>query len=491
MMSSVGNILLDKEILLESGTNELEVLVFNVADYCFGINVAKVREVLPAPRVTALPKAHPSVRGLFRLRDVVIPCVSLFDHLHIPSADDQSERTLILTDFNMQQTAFFVDQVERIHRISWEQVMPMPPLGALARTPVTGVIQCDGRLIVMLDFEMIIDKVTNQAFRTESVDNPHNLPRDQMRIVVADDSPTIRETMGKTLRASGYIQLEVFENGAQAWNWLESQVREVDATESVVDLIISDVEMPQMDGLHLTKRIKQHPQLQNIPVMLYSSIVTPDNKKKGEAVGADMQVSKPELNNVVRYADQLISRARGVDHQALASPTETPPADSAKPPKTIVTSDPPPKVRSAADSPRPADSPTGDAVSQFGPVWLTFRTELASRADEIRRHLSEAANDTAADQPMIHGMFRTLHSIKSASMVIAIDPITQLTHQIETLLESIRDGHFRWTPAPFEQFADWLDDLAESQADLAKHWRSASALQSEFQNLVATPAAVS
>ena len=171
-MATLSNILLDKEILLESGTNELEVLVFDVAHYTFGINVAKVREVLPAAQITALPRAHRSIRGVFKLRNHVIPCVSLLEHLGIVSSRENSESTMILTDLNQQQTAFLVDGVERIHRLSWEHILPVPGLEALSHTPVTALARCGERLILMLDFEMILDDVTSQYFRTDEVANP-------------------------------------------------------------------------------------------------------------------------------------------------------------------------------------------------------------------------------------------------------------------------------------------------------------------------------
>ncbi len=186
MSASVGNILLEKEILLESGTNELEILVFNVGDFTFGINVAKVREVLPRQPITNLPQAHHSIRGVFRLRDLVVPCLSLSDHLGIRSDSDQAESTVVLTDFNQQQTAFLVDSVERIHRMSWENILSMPSLKALAQTPVTALARRDGRLIVMLDFEMIIDQATESFFRTDAVANPNDLPRESLRILFAD-----------------------------------------------------------------------------------------------------------------------------------------------------------------------------------------------------------------------------------------------------------------------------------------------------------------
>lgn len=305
-MNKVANLLLEKEILLESGTNELEILVFDVGHYVFGVNVAKVREVLPAPAITQLPNAHPSIRGVFKLRNQVVPCVSLADYLGEYLDNDSRESTCILTDLNQQQTAFLVDRVERIHRLSWEDVLAVPPLDDLAQTPVTALARCQDRLILMLDFEMILDQVTEHYFRTEMVDNPASLPREKAIILLVEDSPTVREAITQTLSSSGYSQLLVFENGKEAWQWLEEKAANHQSPEALCKLVIADIEMPQVDGLHLTKRIKGHPQLKQIPVLLYSSIITPENRRKGEAVGADAQVAKPDLCRVVQYADSLI-----------------------------------------------------------------------------------------------------------------------------------------------------------------------------------------
>jgi len=170
--------------------------------------------VLATAEITALPRAHSSIRGVFKLRNNVIPCVSLLDHLGIASEAEEAESTMILTDFNQQQTAFLVDGVERIHRLSWENILSVPGLEALSHTPVTALARCENRLIVMLDFEMILDDVTDQYFRTNSVDNPLGLPREKLKILLAEDSPTVREAIGTTLRNSGYTQLLFFDNGS-------------------------------------------------------------------------------------------------------------------------------------------------------------------------------------------------------------------------------------------------------------------------------------
>ena len=291
--------------------------------------MAKVREVLPTAEITGLPRAHGSIRGVFKLRDNVIPCVSLLDHLGIESCRENPESKMILTDFNQQQTAFLVDDVERIHRLSWEHILSVPGLEALSHTPVTALARCEDRLIVMLDFEMILDDVTEQYFRTDAVDNPLGLPREKLKILLAEDSPTVREAIGNTLRNSGYTQLLFFDDGAEAWDWMERTLAGNERIEDVCDLVISDVEMPQVDGFHLCKRIKGHPRLKQLPVLLYSSIVTPENRKKGSAVGADAQVSKPELTEVVRLADELISTTRR-EHRA-SSFREVTGVDDARP----------------------------------------------------------------------------------------------------------------------------------------------------------------
>ncbi len=525
-MTSLSNILLDKEILLESGTNELEILVFEVADYTFGINVAKVREVLPAPEITHLPKAHPSVRGVFKLRNRVIPCVSLLDHLGIYPTSDHTESTLILTDLNQQQTGFLVDQVDRIYRLSWKNVLSVPGLSALSHTPVTALARCDDRLIVMLDFEMILDSITDQFFRTDPIDNPLGLPRDELRVLIAEDSPTVRQAIESTLRSSGYSKLEFFDNGEAAWQWLEARWEETHDVSQIADLLICDVEMPQVDGFHLTKRIKSHTELNRIPVLLYSSIITPDNLKKGQAVGADAQVAKPELNRVVELADELIAnqqkKSRAEDFQTVASvvaqvqeeATDEPPRDTpdaAEPTaKSVAPPAPEPAVATdsqSADEPPVAEhsqaEPAADTVPEepeptaseepeaetapsakveqdtedgaaleFMPaepegvdpkLWQTFMQELFTH----RKTLLGLMEQITGDRPELDVSFqiaRTLHTIKSAATVVPLDQVTRCTHLMESLLVKREDGG-EWPRDMLNRYIGWLDMLMNPPED--------------------------
>jgi two-component system chemotaxis response regulator CheV len=540
-MPSLSSILLDKEILLESGTNELELLVFDVADYRFGINVAKVREVLPASEITILPKAHRSIRGVFKLRNQVIPCVSLLDHLGIRPTQEKSESTMILTDLNQQQTAFLVDEVERIHRLSWENILAVPGLDALSHTPVTALARCDQRLIVMLDFEMILDDVTERYFRTDEVANPCGLARDRLHLLLAEDSPTVREAIGQTLRKSGYTHLDFFENGAQCWQWIEERFRATGQVQDVGDLLIADVEMPQVDGFHLTRRVKEHPQLREIPVLLYSSIITPDNRKKGTAVGADAQVAKPELAKVVELADQLIvqaqqaNRARGMTAVAerlqdattapACGPAEHSPAcskeslsaDSPRPlageGQGVRVSNPETASVPPSENPLPASGPTAgvDTVSpeveecanepsQNAPrplaaevqevrtevnphLWGTFRRELIGRVAQLREFLQQAESGRLNEESL-KATARTLHTIKSAAMVVPLHGVTRSTHLAESLLAAFRETRPQWPTEPMKHYIEWLDQLTACQDDPEDTLAAGRAVEVELSQLV-------
>lgn len=480
-MSTVGSILLDQQILLESGTNELELLVFRVADYTFGINVAKVREVLTLQPITRLAKSHASVRGVFKLRNRVIPCVSLVDHLGLsPTGENDGERTMILTDFNQQQTAFLVDHVERIHRLSWEQILNVPPLMAFSHSPLTAIARCGERLVVLLDFEMIIDQVTGFELDARQAPNPHQVPRATKRIIVADDSITVREAMAKTLQTSGYEQVATFSNGADAWREIQARFRHSGQAAEVADLLISDVEMPQMDGLHLTRCVKEHPELRKIPVMLYSSLITPDNYKKGQAVGADAQVSKPQLNNVVHLADELI---RGVREQSgvVTPPSPSPASASAAPQPNSVAAPASPASPAKSEKRQPtASAVTATATAtatatktaaavEFDRVdrqlWRTFTQEIQTHIVRLS-DLASTIEDGTIETQGVQEFGRLLHSIKGAATVVPLESVAHATHLLESLLEPLRTASPPWPAASsFEQYVDWLGDLCNPLAD--------------------------
>lgn len=301
------------DILLDAGTNELEVLVFTLEGGRYGVNVAKVREVIAGAEPTETPRMHPAVVGMMNLRGVLVPLVDLKKYLQLGATtrEEMPRRRVIVTEFNGLRVGFFVDDVDQIHRMSWERVRPAPELDDLGRSrsatvvgSCTGVIELNGHLVLMIDFESIADGVRMQdKLHASPIPNPLGVDRKSKKVVLVEDSPFMRDLMAKVLRESGYTQLAVYTNGADAWRALTANA---DAN-TIPDAIVSDIEMPQMDGLHLTKRIKEHAALKNVPVLLFSSLVSDDNAKKGQQVGANIQIPKPELPRVIQLVDQAVS----------------------------------------------------------------------------------------------------------------------------------------------------------------------------------------
>jgi len=292
------------EILLESGTNELEVLVFGVGQGSFGVNVAKVREVIMPMRATESPHSHPSVVGMFNLRGKVIPLIDLAHYLDYDSDVTPENKRIIVTEFNGHDQAFIVDRVERIHRMSWSAMKPVPESYGDQAVCLTGITELNERLILMLDFESIADHINMQdQLHVGSVDNPLGVDRGSIRVFLAEDSNFIRGLMADTLQASGYHRLSVFNNGFEAWKAFEADLAQEQAA---CDVLVTDIEMPQMDGLHLTRRVKEHPQLRNTTVLLFSSLITKESRHKGEQCGADEQLAKPQLPELVGIIDRWI-----------------------------------------------------------------------------------------------------------------------------------------------------------------------------------------
>ena len=302
-------------ILLNAGTNELEVLVFTLGGSTCGVNVAKVREVVRWTAPTKTPGLHPSVDGMFKLRGEVIALVDLSRHLDLePSNASEDDRRVIVTEFNGRRTAFVVDSVEQIHRLSWTAIEPVPDLnnigslrdvGEKAVNACTGVLKLGERLVLMIDFESVADSIIfdDRLHNAEIAPPPPGVDRSKLRILVAEDSTFMRGLVEEMLRRAGIGHVEVFDDGLAAWERLER------AEAGEVDLLLADIEMPRMDGLHLTTRVRESQAHKFLPVVLFSSLVTDDNHKKGEQVGANVQISKPDMARVVTVIDEIIAKS--------------------------------------------------------------------------------------------------------------------------------------------------------------------------------------
>lgn len=309
-MSTKAVTAVDHGILLEAGTNEAEVLAFRVRGARFGVNVAKVREVVPLERLTAIPHSHPAIDGLAEVREMVIPLINLrkflFDDDECHSAD--GTENLLLLEFNNIHTAFRVEEVERIYRVSWKDTRPVPQLGEDA-CPVTSVLRQKDGLLPMLDFESICARVGlgGMSVDLDSIDREQSA-KTEMPIVYADDSQLVRAMVKDSLHEAGYNHLRGFPDGQDAWEYLSdlaSNSNDTNIREKVA-CIVTDVEMPRMDGLSLTKKIRQNAILANIPVVVFSSIATKDNQKKGLQVGASAQISKAKYDELVEAVNRLL-----------------------------------------------------------------------------------------------------------------------------------------------------------------------------------------
>jgi two-component system chemotaxis response regulator CheV len=302
------------EILLESGTNELEILVFSLEEQSYGVNVAKVREVIEPTKVTAMPESHPSVLGVFQLRDTVTPLVDLRKALESGASDPELGKIIIM-EFNDVRIGFLVDSVEQIYRVNWKDVSSLPNVDGVRTAPLTSIATINDNMVLMLDFEMLVFDIGGVDLFEESAKRiKSGTARDTKRILLAEDSHVMRNLIHSNLVTAGYTNVIDCIDGQEAWDALESTAS--DSSIQPFDIVVTDIEMPRMDGLFLTKQIKAHSAMKHLPVVVFSSVVGPGNEKKCRAVGADAQITKPQLDKLVELLDSLIA-GRGASIGAL------------------------------------------------------------------------------------------------------------------------------------------------------------------------------
>ncbi|MDD2732961.1 MAG: chemotaxis protein [Desulfuromonadaceae bacterium] len=306
-------------ILLQSDTNELEIVEFqidemdwhgNVVPCFYGVNVAKVREIIRLPQMSRVVNAKPGVEGMIKLRDKVITIINLATVLNKTTGDLVADRVVVL-EFNNLMVGVLVHSVSRIYRISWKNVEP--PAAAVHSAEVTGLVKMDDRIILVLDFEKIVAELCSESalkpldslLMHRSETNPD---REKRTVLVADDSLFIRKTLCSSLRSAGYTVIEA-ENGAEAWNIIQQTIQKASQDGSDfknhIQMLITDVEMPQMDGLHLTSLVRKEDSLKDLPIAIFSSLASEDNKRKWIGLGANCILTKPDLPRLVDVVDEL------------------------------------------------------------------------------------------------------------------------------------------------------------------------------------------
>ncbi len=300
-----------------AGTNKLEILMFSLGvdsrtgrRETFGINVFKVREVMRTPEVTAAPEMPNAVNGMVSLRGVLVPVVDLAQFANFPS--DTPREVMIVTEYNGHTQGFLVESVDTILRLDWSQ-MRVPPemmtanMGGL----VTAVTELpDGRLVMMLDVEKVLSETTevDDDYRFRDI---QNLGMPEATVFYCDDSSVARNQIFRTLEILG-LRSHSAVNGKMAWDELRKIADYAEANgrkvKDAVQLILTDVEMPEMDGYILTKNIKSDPRFAGVPVIMHSSLSSMSNQSLGRSVGVDEYVPKFEPQRLAEVLGRLLKR---------------------------------------------------------------------------------------------------------------------------------------------------------------------------------------
>ncbi|HAA2526538.1 TPA_asm: chemotaxis protein CheV, partial [Listeria monocytogenes] len=273
----------EKGILLQSGTNELEIVTFTVGENLFCINVLKVKEIIHPLEVTPVPDSNPAIEGVSQVRGEIMPVVNLARVMKLPEIEPENTK-FIITELNQMKIVFRVDEVHRIQRISWEQIEEPEKLSIGLEELAVGIVKLDGNLVLLLDYEKIIYEISGNAdFAVTGEDRiARKVNREEKTIFIAEDSQMLRQLLEDTLHEAGYTNLQFFANGREAQEHIFKLLKEQkEQTFENVNLLITDIEMPQMDGHHLTKVIKEDEIGRELPVVIFSSLITEDLEHKG------------------------------------------------------------------------------------------------------------------------------------------------------------------------------------------------------------------
>lgn len=292
---------------MDSGTNELEIVKFEVGVNTFGINVMKVREIIQPVDVTSVPQSHKDVEGMIKLRGEILPVISLYSFFGV-DAEGAKDDKYIVTEFNKRKIVFHVGSVSQIHRVSWEAIEKPTSLNQGMERHLTGIIKLEDTMIFLPDYEKIIyDIESASGVETYHV---HQEGFDERRagkkLIIVEDSPLLMRLLTDELTEARYSEIVTFENGKEAYDYVVELTDNGENLSDHIDMIISDIEMPKMDGHRLTKLLKDNPQSSDVPIMIFSSLITDDLRHRGEVVGADEQISKPEISELIKKVDTYV-----------------------------------------------------------------------------------------------------------------------------------------------------------------------------------------
>ncbi|MNF46697.1 Chemotaxis protein CheV [compost metagenome] len=290
------------------GQNRLELLLFRLnGQQLYGINVFKVREVLQCPRLTLLPKSSPVVRGVASIRGATIPILDLAMATGMPGLADISNTFVIITEYNTKIQGFLVHSVERIVNMHWEEIHP-PPKGTGRDHYLTAVTRIDNQLVEIIDVEKVLAEVapTSEAISVGVIDAEIQHKAVSLRVLTVDDSSVARKQVSRCLQAVG-VEVVALNDGRQALDYLRKLVDEGKRPDEEFLMMISDIEMPEMDGYTLTAEIRNDPRMQNLHITLHTSLSGVFNQAMVKKVGADDFLAKFKPDDL---ASRVVGRIR-------------------------------------------------------------------------------------------------------------------------------------------------------------------------------------
>jgi two-component system chemotaxis response regulator CheV len=304
-----------------AGTNRLEVLLFSLGkdirtgrEETYGVNVFKVREVMLVPEITHAPDMPPSVEGMVSLRGNMIPVINLPDFCGIQTEERPS--ILIVTEYNKNVQGFLVHAVDTIERLAWEDVKVPPAMMAQRHGGlVTAVTELkDKRLVMIMDVEMVLSQTSGFGQGEEIFEGIHRIDENEITLLFADDSAVARDQIIRTMEHMGIKYIST-NNGTEAWTKLKEIAERAEATNqkpsNFIQVILTDVEMPEMDGYVLTKKVKEDPRFSDIPIIMHSSLSADANMALGKGVGADAYVPKFEPTELSAKLYEMIGNIQG------------------------------------------------------------------------------------------------------------------------------------------------------------------------------------
>ncbi|WP_263139048.1 chemotaxis protein CheV [Pseudomonas sp. RIT-PI-AD] len=293
------------------GQNRLELLLFRLdGNQLYGINVFKVKEVLQCPKLTIMPKSSPVVRGVANIRGGTIPILDLSMATGRVGLDDLKNSFVIITEYNTKVQGFLVRSVERIINMNWEEIHP-PPKGTGRDHYLTAVTRVDKQLVEIIDVEKILAEVAPQSevISEGVIDVESQAKAVTKRVLICDDSSVARKQVVRCLETVG-VEVTALNDGREAYNYLLKMVEEGKAPERELLMLISDIEMPEMDGYTLTAEIRGDPRMQKLHIILHTSLSGVFNQAMVKKVGADDFLAKFKPDEL---ASRVIERIKVTD----------------------------------------------------------------------------------------------------------------------------------------------------------------------------------